>query len=107
EIETDDNGAFRVAVAVAIGAEKRIWRLNVVETTAMAADKFLLGAFGMGAQLHDRESVKISVSTENADNFERGLVTVRADERVALEVMRPESFVYGTFTPYAAPTTEP
>ena len=100
EIETDDTGAFRVAVQVAIGAEKRIWRLNVVETTAMPADKFLMGAFGMGAQLHDRETVKVSVSTENADNFERGLVTVRADERVALEVMRPESFVYGTFTPY-------
>lgn len=98
EVETDDTGAFRVAVAVAIGAEKRVWRLNVVETTAMADDKFLVGAFGLGAQLYDRESVSVTVSTEDADNFQRGVVTFRADERIALEVPRPESFVIGTWT---------
>lgn len=99
EVEEDDNGAFRVAVAVAVGAEKRVWRLNVVETTAMSDEQYLLGAFGMGAQLHDREVVSVSISSDNGTNFEDGLVTVRADERVALEVPRPESFVLGTWTP--------
>lgn len=98
EVEEDKNGAFRVAVAVAIGAEKKVWRLNVVETTAMADDDFLIGAFGLGAQLHDRENVSVTVSSENADNFEKGLITFRADERLALEVPRPESFVIGTWT---------
>lgn len=98
EVETDDQGAFRVAVAVAVGAEKRVWRLNVVETTAMIDTHFLVGAFGMGAQLHDRESVSVSVSSEHADNFAKGMVTFRADERLALEVPRPESFVYGEWT---------
>ncbi|MGW2550115.1 phage major capsid protein [Streptomyces sp. NPDC001635] len=98
EVEEDKNGAFRVAIAVAIGAEKKVWRLNVVETTAMADTDFLIGAFGMGAQLHDRESVSVTVSSENADNFEKGLITFRADERLALEVPRPESFVIGTWT---------
>ncbi|MBK3639463.1 phage major capsid protein [Streptomyces sp. MBT33] len=98
EVEEDDNGAFRVAVAVAIGAEKKVWRLNVVETTAMADTDFLIGAFGLGAQLHDRENVSVTVSSENAENFEKGLITFRADERVALEVPRPESFVIGTWT---------
>ncbi|MFF9901239.1 phage major capsid protein [Streptomyces longispororuber] len=98
EVEEDKNGAFRVAVAVAIGAEKKVWRLNVVETTAMADTDFLIGAFGLGAQLHDRESVSVTVSSENAENFEKGLITFRADERLALEVPRPESFVIGTWT---------
>ncbi|MGW0033097.1 phage major capsid protein [Streptomyces sp. NPDC003314] len=98
EVEEDKNGAFRVAVAVAIGAEKKVWRLNVVETTAMSDAKFLIGAFGLGAQLHDRQSVSVTVSSENAENFEKGLVTFRADERVALEVPRPESFVIGSWT---------
>ncbi|MEE1764410.1 phage major capsid protein [Streptomyces sp. SP18BB07] len=98
EVEEDDNGAFRVAVAVAIGAEKKVWRLNVVETTAMADTDFLIGAFGLGAQLHDRENVSVTVSSENAENFERGLITFRADERLALEVPRPESFVIGSWT---------
>ncbi|MDH6628649.1 hypothetical protein M2271_006482 [Streptomyces sp. LBL] len=98
EVEEDDNGAFRVAIAVAIGAEKKVWRLNVVETTAMSDGDFLIGAFGLGAQLHDRENVSVTVSSENADNFEKGLITFRADERLALEIPRPESFVIGTWT---------
>ncbi|MFJ2745322.1 phage major capsid protein [Streptomyces sp. NPDC087440] len=98
EVEEDDHGAFRIALQVAIGAEKRVWRLNVVETTAMEDGKFLVGAFGLGAQLHDRENVSVTVSTENGTNHEQGLVTFRGDERVALEVPRPESFVVGTWT---------
>ncbi|MEU9781501.1 phage major capsid protein [Streptomyces phaeochromogenes] len=98
EVEEDKNGAFRVAIAVAIGAEKKVWRLNVVETTAMSDGDFLIGAFGLGAQLHDRESVSVTVSSENADNYEKGLITFRADERLALEIPRPESFVIGSWT---------
>jgi HK97 family phage major capsid protein len=98
EITQTTTGEFRVAVSVAIGAEKRIWRLNVVETTAMDDTKFLVGAFGMGAQLHDREAVSVSVSTEHATNYTDGVVTFLAEERVAFEVNRPESFVIGTWT---------
>ncbi|WP_433860156.1 phage major capsid protein [Streptomyces kronopolitis] len=98
EVETDDNGAFRVALQVAVGAQKKVWRINVVETTAMPDNNYLLGSFGMGAQLYDRENVSVTVSSENSDNFERGVLTFRADERLALEVSRPESFVIGTWT---------
>ncbi|MER5482655.1 phage major capsid protein [Streptomyces sp. NPDC002812] len=98
EVETDDTGAFRVALQVAVGAQKKVWRINVVETTAMPDGQYLLGAFGMGAQLYDRENVSVTVSSENSDNFERGVLTFRADERIALEVSRPESFVIGSWT---------
>lgn len=98
EVEEGTDGHLRVATAVAIGSEKRIWRLNVVPTTAMQDTKFLVGAFGMGAQLHDREQVSVSVSTEHASNYTDGVVTFLAEERVALEVVRPESFVVGSWT---------
>jgi HK97 family phage major capsid protein len=101
EVEEDGYGGFRVAVNVAVGAVKQVWHLDVVSTTAMSDDDFLLGSFGLGAQLHDRELVNVTMSTENADNYERNVVTFRAEERVALEVPRPESFVRGTWT---APT---
>lgn len=97
EIETDHNGMFRVAVNVAVGAVKQVWHLDVAVTTAMSDANFLIGAFGLGAQLHDRESVNVTMSTENQDNFERNVVTFRAEERVALEVPRPESFIVGTW----------
>ncbi|WP_371500243.1 phage major capsid protein [Kitasatospora sp. NBC_00374] len=97
ELEVDNNGAYRVAVNVAIGAQKVVWRLAVVDSMAINEGKFLLGSFGLGARLYDREQVSVQVSTENRDNFERGVVTMRGSERVGLEVPRPESFVYGTF----------
>jgi HK97 family phage major capsid protein len=101
EVEEDNTGAFRVAVSVAIGAEKRIWRLSVVETTAMSDTNYLIGSFGMGAQLLDRESVSVTASSEHSDNFLRGVITFRADERLAMVVERPESFVVGS---WVAPT---
>lgn len=99
ELEEDGQGAYRVAVSVAIGAEKRVWRLNVIDTPAMVEGKFLMGSFGLGAKLYDRETVSVQVSTENAHNFEENVCTVKASERIGLAVDRPESFVYGTLTP--------
>lgn len=97
ETEVDANGALFVAVSVAIGAEKRIWRLNVVDTTAMTEGRFLLGAYGNAANFYDREAINVAVSTENRDNWERNVVTFRAEERAALTVDRPEAFVAGSF----------
>ncbi|MFI9845117.1 phage major capsid protein [Nonomuraea sp. NPDC051941] len=97
ELEEDGNGAYRVAVSVAVGAEKRVWRLSVIDTPAMLEGQYLLGSFGLGAKLFDRESVSVQVSTENAVNFEENVCTIKASERVGLAVDRPESFVYGSF----------
>lgn len=97
ELEVDANGAYTVAVSVAVGGEKRVWRMNVVESPAMQQGRYLTGAFGTGAKIYDREQVNVQVSTENRDLFERNAVTLRAEERLGLVVDRPESFVYGTF----------
>jgi len=80
------------------GAEPRLWRLPVVETQAMTVDKYLVGAFNLGAQIFDREEANVEISTEDSDNFRKNLVTVRAEERLALAVYRPESFVKGDFS---------
>jgi hypothetical protein len=98
ELEETDTGEYRIAMSVAVGAEKRVWTMDVVSTTAMTQNNYLLGAFGLGAMYYDRETVSVTVSTENKDNYERNVVTFRAESRGALEVMRPESFVAGTFT---------
>lgn len=80
------------------GTDPRLWRLPVVETQAIAADKFLTGAFQLGAQIFDREDATVEISTENQDNFIKNLVTIRAEERVALAVYRPEAFIKGDFS---------
>lgn len=72
-----------------------IWGLPVVDTNAIAPGKFMCGAFNIAAQIIDREDAAVEVSSEDADNFRKNLVTILAEERVALAVSRPESFVYG------------
>lgn len=72
-----------------------LWGLPVVATQAMTVDKFLTGAFNMGAQIFDRQNATVEVSTEDGDNFTKNKVTIRAEERLALAIYRPEAFVYG------------
>ena len=73
-------------------------RNPVVQTQAMAAGKFLSGAFKLGAQVFDRWQARVEVATENEDDFIKNLVTILAEERLALAVYRPETFVYGNVT---------
>ncbi|MEU8272551.1 phage major capsid protein [Sphaerisporangium sp. NPDC049002] len=98
ELERDNTGAYRLAVNVAIGGEKRVWRMDVIDTPVIEEGRYILGAWGTGAKLYDRQQVNIQVSTENRDMFERNAVTIRCEERLGLVVDRPESFVIGTLT---------
>ena len=72
-----------------------LWGLPVVATQAIAIDKFLTGAFRGAAQVFDRMQATVLASTEDSDNFRKNLVTILAEERLALAVYRPEAFVYG------------
>lgn len=84
-------------------ANQRLWGIRVVATPAMPNDNFLVGNFAMGATLYDRMGVEVLISTENADDFEKNLATMRAEERIALAVKRPDAFVTGTFTAATTP----
>lgn len=76
-----------------------LWGLPVVATEEAAFQgKFLTGAFNAAAQLFDREDANIVISTENADDFEKNMISIRCEERLALAVKRPEAFIYGSFT---------
>lgn len=96
ELETDSNGRY-IWVNVVEGGQPRMWRLPVVDTTAMPQGSFLVGAFDMAAQVFDREEASVEVSTEDGNNFTTNMVTIRGEERLALAVYRPESFVFGEF----------
>lgn len=74
---------------------QNIWGLPVVDTNAITSGKFLCGAFNIAAQVFDREEASVEVSTEDSDNFRRNLCTILAEERLALAVFRPDSFIYG------------
>lgn len=98
ELTKDTLGRYILANPAALTGPT-IWGLPVVATEATAFQgKFLTGAFSAGAQIFDREETNVVISTENADDFEKNMITIRCEERLALAVKRPEAFVYGSFT---------
>lgn len=77
--------------------EPRLWNVPVVETPSIPIDTFLTGAFNVAAQIFDKLGLEILLSTENEDDFTKNMVTIRAEERLALAIYRPEAFVVGDF----------
>lgn len=74
-------------------AAPTLWGLPVVATQAISIDKALVGAFKLGAQVFDRWDARIEVGYEGQD-FIMNLVTILAEERLALAVFRPQAFIY-------------
>ncbi|EOG5394707.1 phage major capsid protein [Cronobacter sakazakii] len=102
ELTKDSLGRYILANPAALSGPT-LWGLPVVATeTAAFQGKFLTGAFNAAAQLFDREDANVVISTENADDFEKNMISIRCEERLALAVKRPEAFIYGSFTAPAA-----
>lgn len=96
-IETLKDGQGRYIIGNPQGTiTPTLWGLPVVTTQAIAEDKFLTGAFEMGAQVFDQWSAAVEVGFEN-DDFTKNKITILAEERLALAVYRPEAFIYGDF----------
>ncbi len=93
----DANGNYLIANPQST-VSQMLWSLPVVPSMSMPQGQFLVGAFMLGAQLFDREQANIAVSYEDRDNFIKNAVTVRAEERLALALYRPQSFVKGSFS---------
>ena len=97
-IETTKDAEGRYIIGNPQGtAAPTLWSLPVVATQAMAQDKFLTGAFMLGAQVFDRWQARVEIATGNEDDFVKNLVTMLCEERLALAVYRPEAFIYGDF----------
>lgn len=75
-----------------IQASNVYWGLPVVVTTAIAANTALVGAFGSMAQVFYRNSLVVEASNGYQDFFQRNLTAIRAEQRLALAVYRPQAF---------------
>lgn len=94
-VETTKDGDGRYIIGNPQGtAQPTLWGLPVVATQAITVDKVLVGAFKLGAQVFDRWDARVETGYVN-DDFIKNLVTLLAEERLALAVYRPEAFIYG------------
>lgn len=69
-----------------------VWGLKPVITTAITAGTALVGAFKLGAQIWQREGIRVDSTNSNEDDFNFNRVTLRVEERLALTVYRPSAF---------------
>jgi HK97 family phage major capsid protein len=76
---------------------QRVWGLPVLTTPVMTLNDYLVGAFPGNVALFDRETVNVEMAFQNEDDFIRNLITLRAEERVALAVFVPHAFAKGPF----------
>ncbi len=81
----------------AVAAGPQLWGTRIVPSNSITAGTFLVGAFAMGAQVWDRMDASVQISFENDTNFVKNMVTLLAEERLALTVYRPSAFISGSF----------
>lgn len=79
-----------------LAAGEMLWGLPVVVTTAITAGTALVGAFDTCAQIFRKGGITVEMTNSDQDDFVKNLVTIRAEERLALAVYRPAGF--GTVT---------
>lgn len=97
-IELTKDGEFRYIFAnVMQMAGPQLWGRPVVPTQSMDEDEFLVGAFMMAGTIYDRMEPEVMASSEDRDNFVKNMITVRAEERLALAVKRPSALITGDF----------
>lgn len=74
----------------------RLWGLPVVVTNSITSGQVVVGAFGLGCEIKDRQQAAVEVSLEDSTNFQKNMVTIRAEERIAFCVYRTEAFIKAT-----------
>ena len=67
--------------------------MPVIQHTVFEPGQGFVGDFARGARIFQKADASLVFSTENNDNFQRNITTVRVEERIALADYYPESFV--------------
>jgi HK97 family phage major capsid protein len=69
-----------------------LWGIPVCVTTAVAAGTIVVGAFKTCGSVVSKGGVSVEATNSNEDDFVKNLMTIRAEERLALAVRRPAGF---------------
>ena len=79
------------------GVAPRIAGVPIIANTAVTSGDFLVGDFASGVQLYDRLQANVRFFEQDQDNAIKNMITVVAEERLALAIYRPTAFIYGNF----------
>lgn len=69
-----------------------LWGIPVCVSTAVAAGTIIVGAFKTCGSVVQKGGISVEAANTNEDDFVKNLMTIRAEERLALAVRRPAGF---------------
>jgi HK97 family phage major capsid protein len=73
----------------------RLWGRPIAVTNSMTSGTFLVGSSAT-ALIRDRQEAIIEVSDSHASYFTQNMLAIRCEERLCLQVMRPEAWIYSS-----------
>ena len=76
-----------------------MWGLPVVSTTSMTRGTALVGAFRNAGQIWRRMGLTIDSTNADGNDFQNNLITIRAEQRMALTIYQPNKFCTVTGIP--------
>jgi HK97 family phage major capsid protein len=71
--------------------------IPVFRSTAISANTFLVGDWAMGAQIMQNKGIAVQFSEMDSDNFQKNMITVRVEARIAFPIYYAGAYVTGTF----------
>lgn len=95
----DKNGRFYAGDPFGDSDYSRLFELTFVKNADVTANHIIVGAFNRGAELVSKaDGVRVDSTNSNDVDFEKNLVSVRAEAREILAVKRPSCFCNVTLT---------
>lgn len=94
ELRTAKNGDNEYYGGGFFGAQNvpNLWGIPVCVTTAVTAKQVVVGAFKTCGSVVSKGGVSVEMTNSDQDDFTKNLMTIRAEERLALAVRRPAGF---------------
>ena len=93
-LRTAKDGEYRYYGGGFFGEQNipNLWGIPVCVTTAVSSGTVVVGAFKTGASVVTNGGVSVDATNSDQDDFVKNLMTIRAEERLALAVRRPACF---------------
>ena len=101
----DNNGQYYGGGFFGAQNVPNLWGTPVCVTTAVTASQIIVGAFKTCGSVVTNGGVSVEATNSNEDDFTKNLMTIRAEERLALAVRRPAGFKVLTSYTYTKGST--
>lgn len=100
QLTKDDVGRYIMGDPASSAGITSLWGVAAAESSAMDAGTWLGGNFAMGATLFDRWDATVQAGYKN-DDFTKNMITLLAEERIALAIYSDVAFMTGDIAPTA------